>query len=139
METVNRKWARIGSQSGERFENGLTSVVEWKLDGNRLTRKETLTANADIELKKWEFALPSTATDVNENGNVFVLTGREGKLVAVFEPFTGTKYSILATGDGRLSKGVLGAIPIHIRANASDIKLKKGESISWGLSLELAQ
>src|SRR5688572_7443353 len=138
LKIVNTKWARIGSKSGERFANGLTSTVEWRLVGRRLTRTETLKAGADIEIKKWEFALPSTASTVNENGNTFVLKGREGSLKAVFQPLKGTHYSILATGDDRLGKGALGAIPIHILAVANDISLKRGEVIKWSVALEHA-
>jgi hypothetical protein len=139
LKTVNRKWARIGSKSGERFENGLTSVVEWQLSAGRLTRKETLTAVADTEIKNWEFALPSTGSSVSEGGNTFALTGREGTLKAAFQPMKGTTFSVLAAGDSKLGKGVLGAIPIYVIAQAKDISLKKGESISWSLSLELAR
>lgn len=138
LKTVNRKWARIGSKSGEHFENGLTSVVEWNLVGNRLTRIETVTANVDVEIKAWKFALPSTASDVKEYGaNSYVLSGRGGTLGAAFKPFSGTSFSIFAAGDSRLSKGVLGAIPIHVVAEAANLKLRKGEKLSWELSLEL--
>lgn len=139
LKTLNKKWAQMGSKSGERFANGLTSVVEWRLETGRLVRKETITAVADTEIRKWEFVLPSTASSVNEANNSFVLKGREGNLKATFEPFKGTAFSILASGDSKLSKGVLGAIPIHIVAKAEGITLKKGESISWSLSLELAR
>jgi hypothetical protein len=138
LRTINRKWARIGSKSGERFENGLTSDVAWRLDGNRLTRTETITANSDVEISAWKFAMPSTGSEITESGqNIYVLAGREGTLKAVFKPFAATSFSTLATGDGRLSKGVLGAIPVHIVATATNIKLKKGEKLSWDLSLEL--
>ncbi len=137
LKTVNRKWARIGSKSGERFENGLTSEVEWKLDGNRLTRSETVTANTDVEITAWKFALPLTGSDVRETENTYVLEGREGTLKAEFKPFAGTSFSVLATGDSRLSKGVLGAIPVHIVAQAANLKLKKGDKLNWELSLEL--
>jgi len=134
LKTINRKWARIGSKSGERFANGLTSTVDWQVVGDRITRTETLKADTDVEIKKWEFALPATASSVDENGNEFVLKGREGSLKAVFQPLKGTQYSILATGDGRLGKGVLGAIPIHLLAVANGISLKRGEVIKWSVS-----
>ena len=137
LKTVNRKWTRIGSKSGERFENGLISVVEWRLVGNRLTRTETLTANSDTEIKNWRFALPTTGSQVEESGNTYLFAGREGKLKAEFKPLSGTKFSVFATGDSRLSKGVLGAIPIHLVANTDNVSLKKGEKLTWELSLEL--
>ncbi len=138
LKTVNNKWALIGSRSGERFENGLRSVVEWKLIGDRLSRSETITANVDVEIKTWKFALPSTATIAKENGRGnYLLTGREGTISATFKPFSGTSFSLLAAGEGRLGKGVLGAIPIHIVAEAANLQLRKGESLTWEVSLEL--
>jgi len=137
VKTFNIKWAQIGSKSGERFENGLVSEVEWRVSGNRLVRSEKLTAAADIEIKEWKFALSSTASTVEAKGNVYTLAGREGKVKAEFEPFTGTEFSTLATGDSRLGKGVLGPIPIHVIAKAKNIILKKGQSLTWKLSLEL--
>lgn len=137
LKTVNRKWAQTGSKSGERFENGLTSVVEWRLVGNRLIRSETVTANSDIGIEAWKFALPTTASEVEKSGNTYLFAGREGKLKAEFRPLNGTKFTVYATGDSRLSKGVLGAIPVHVIANANDISLKKGEKLTWELFLEL--
>jgi hypothetical protein len=66
-----------------------------------------------------------------------MLDGREGCLEVSFSTFEGVGFSIAATGDGKLGKGVLGAIPIHIIAEASDLKLKKGDRLAWELVLEL--
>jgi hypothetical protein len=48
-----------------------------------------------------------------------------------------TRFRVLAAGNGPLSKGVLGAIPIHIVAERGAFILKKGETVSWELTLEL--
>lgn len=136
LRTVNEKWAQIGGKSGERVSNGLVSKVEWKIDGDRLVRTEQLTATLNVEVKQWKFALPSTGSLVRSSGNTFILAGREGELKAEFDPIPGTGFSTLATGDGRLGKGVLGAIPIHIVAEAKNISLKKGETITWKLTLQ---
>jgi hypothetical protein len=55
----------------------------------------------------------------------------------VFSPLKGTAFSTLATGDSRVGKGVLGAIPIHEIAESNDITLKKGQTLTWKLSIEL--
>jgi hypothetical protein len=62
--------------------------------------------------------LPSTGSSVSESGNTFVLTGREGTLKAAFQRMKGTTFSVLAAGDSKLSKGVIGAIPIYVLARA---------------------
>jgi hypothetical protein len=137
LRTVNTKWAQVGTKSGERFENGLVSEVEWRLLGNRLVRTEKLTATSDVQIKTWKFALPSTASVVRDSGNIYSFEGREGKMKAEFAPFGGTEFSVFATGDSRLGKGVLGAIPLHVTANAKDINIKRGQSLTWKVSLEL--
>jgi hypothetical protein len=141
LKTVDRKWAMIGSKSGERFETGLTSEVDWRLESDRLVRSETLTADANVTVKEWKFALPTTASSFKqrvENGrNIYMLDGREGRLEASFSTFEGVGFSVAAMGDGKLGKGVLGAIPLHIIAEASDLRLKKGDKLVWELALEL--
>lgn len=140
LKTVNRKWARIGTKSGERYENGLTSTVEWRLDGNRLIRAETVTASADVVLKHWKFALPLTASAFQERATGprgFFADGREGKMKIDLKVFDGVNFSVLATGDSRLGKGVLGAIPLHIVAEAKDLNLKKGDNLTFEMSIEL--
>ncbi|MBC7797527.1 MAG: hypothetical protein H7Z37_11695, partial [Pyrinomonadaceae bacterium] len=41
LRAVWKKWARINSKSGERFDIGLTAEVKFKIENNRLFREET--------------------------------------------------------------------------------------------------
>lgn len=136
LKTISSKWAQIGTRSGERFENALVSEVEWSVVGNSLVRREKLTATKDVQIGSWKFALPSTASVVQQSGNVFFLEGREGKMKVEFIPIDGTSFSIYATGDGKLGKGVLGAIPLHIIAISKNLTLKKGQTLTWKISME---
>ncbi len=140
LKFTNTMWARIKSASGERFDNGLRSDVEFTVDGGRLVRRETVTALKDVEIRQWKFVLPSTASSVYEafqNGRVtFYMNGREGKSSVTFKVADGTKIRVVATGDGKLGKGVLGAIPIHLVAEAENIKLAAGQKLSWEISVE---
>ena len=141
VTTVNSKWAKIGSQSGTSFANGLRSEVYWRLDGRKLTRRETVTATSDVSVKDWKFVVPSTATSVERRSvsevDLFDLVGSGWALRTGIKPMPDTRFRIVAAGNGPLSKGVLGAIPIHIVAERAAFALKKGESISWELTLEL--
>ena len=137
LKMKNGKWAVIGGKSGERMYNGLISEVEWHVAGRKLIRNEKLTAAIDVDIKNWKFVLPSTASHLKRVGESFVLEGREGKLKADLSTLAGTDFSVVATGDDKLGKGVLGAIPLHIVAEAKDIRLKKGDTIAWTLTLEL--
>ena len=136
-----KKWARIGSKSGETFENGLTSEVRWRIEGNRLMRTETLTADRDVVIKNWRLAVPTTADrtrfEISEGARADVFEGREGVLKVAAKADWQYLTTIHSTGDSRLGKGVLGAIPLHLVLEAADVRLKKGESRVWEISLEL--
>lgn len=138
---VNSKWAKIGSPSGTKFANGLRSEVEWRLDGRKLIRREVVTAAADVSVKGWKAVIPSTATSVERRSDLGLesvdLSRDKWTLRAAIEPMPDTRIRVDAAGNGPLSKGVLGAIPIHIIAERGAFSLKKGESVSWELTLEL--
>lgn len=141
LKVTWKKWARIGSKSGEVFENGLTSEVEFRLENNKLVRRETLTADKDLIIKKWRVAVPTTAENVKsemQNGNsIFTLRGREGKIAVSVRSDWKTTSEIFATGDSRLGKGVLGAIPVHIVFQSADLQIEKGQKLTWEMTLEL--
>lgn len=136
----NTKWARVGSKSGERSETGLRGEVEFSLENGSLVRRETVTAIRETEIKNWKFVFPSTATAFSSGRSGerwdIDLNGPDGDTSVSIAPPAGAKISINAAGDGKLSKGVLRAIPLHIVAEKADIKLAAGQSFSWTLRIE---
>lgn len=140
LKISNTKWARVGSKSGERFDNGLANEVEFRIESGRLVRKETITAAKDVEIKLWKFALPVTSTSVRMFGGIkgqpFELSGPDGVTSVSFQLPEGTKLSVWASGDGKISKGVLRGIPLHIVAENADIKLATGQKLTWEISVE---
>lgn len=143
LGVIWRKWGRVGSKSGERFDTGIVSDVRWNIVGDKLERVETLTANSDLKIKRWWLAVPTTAdrTRMEMNGatRTDIFDGREGtlKVTATADwPFT---TSIFASGDSKLSKGVLMAIPLHLIYSADNLQLTKGKSITWKLDLEVSK
>lgn len=141
LKVIWRKWGQIGSKSGEIFENGVVSEVEFKLENNKLIRRETLTADKDLTIKKWRVAVPSTADKVksatkNDAAN-YLLSGREGTLAVSIKSDWQITSEVFATGDSRLGKGVLGAIPVHLIFQSTNLQLKKGQKLTWEMSLEL--
>jgi hypothetical protein len=140
LKVVFRKWARIGGKSGEKFDVGLTSTVEFTIEGHKLIRRETWTAGKDISIKKIRFVFPSTAdkarTEIKDGRETTVLTGREGVLGVRISGDWKTR-EIVATGDSRLGKGVLGAIPLHLVYETTGVSLNAGQERKWELELEL--
>ena len=140
LKLTNTKWAKVKSNPGERFDNGLRSDVEFIVQNGTLIRRETVTATRDIEITKWKFAYPSTASSASEafqNGlTTFYMNGREGKSTVTFKVPDSIKIRVLATGDSKMGKGILGAIPIHLVAEGENIKLAAGKKFSWEISVE---
>lgn len=132
-------WACIESSMGERHKPGVTSVVEFKTEGNKLTRKETLIADHDLLIKKWKVAFPLTGNHVkSENQNTtHLVTGPEGTLAITVKNNWKADSSFLATGDSRLGKGPLRHIPLHLVYEAVNIFLKEGEPQIWETTIEL--
>ncbi|HEX8248513.1 MAG TPA: hypothetical protein VF599_10100 [Pyrinomonadaceae bacterium] len=141
LKIIWRKWARVGSKSGETFPAGIVSEVEFKIENNKLIRQETLTADKDLIIKKWRVAVPTTADksrfEMRNVQRVDFLSGREGTLAVTVKTSWKANPEILATGDSRLGKGVLGAIPLHLIYESTDLQLKKGQKLTWEISLEL--
>jgi hypothetical protein len=140
VKAVWTKWAQIGSRSGQTFANGLRSEVTFILDGKRLTRRETVTAESDVHIRRWRVAVPSTADTFREvsPGN-YVFTGRQGSLAVRANTARNVSSRIVASGNSRLSKGPLGAIPLHLILDTADVPLGKGEQWSWEISFELPE
>lgn len=141
LKVIWKKWAQIGSKSGETFANGLTSEIEFKVENNKLIRREILTADKDLTIKNWRVAVPTTADktwfETKNNQRTDYFSGREGTLTVSVKSDWKINQSIFATGDSRLGKGVLGAIPLHSIYESKDLSLKKGQKITWEITLEL--
>ncbi|MBC7798766.1 MAG: hypothetical protein H7Z37_18005, partial [Pyrinomonadaceae bacterium] len=143
LRVVWKKWARINSKSGERFDIGLTAEVKFKIENNRLFREETLTSNKDLLIKNWRIAFPMTAdktfAETKNNARTDFFVGAD-KTLSVNASFDWqTEYSILATGDSRLGKGTLGAIPLHLIYTSKNLQLRANAPRRWKLELAVLQ
>jgi hypothetical protein len=140
LQIVNKKWSQIGTKSGERFPIGLTSNVSWKIDGNRLIRRETVEAQQSVIIKNWRVTVPSTASGAflpEPNGErQFVMAGPEGTLTVRIVGAKDARIELESSRDTRLGKGVLGAIPIHLVIGSGERTLLPGEKFVWEISLE---
>jgi hypothetical protein len=143
LKVIWRRWARIGSKSGERFDTGLTCEVEFTLQNNKLIRRETLVAAKDVSIKSWRFAFPATGgelkTESRAGREIHIFSGREGMMAVSARGDLKFSRRVIATGDSKLGKGVLGAIPLHLVLESGEIELKKGQRSSWEISLELVK
>lgn len=141
LDIFNRKWARVGSKSGERFPIGLTSRVSWRVEGTKLIRRETVEAEDSVSIRNWRVAVTSTAPGTfmptSEADREYVFAGAEGNLRVKIIVSSDTRIQLVSTRDTRLGKGVLGAIPLHLVMQSGARDLNKGEKWIWEISFEL--
>ena len=140
LRVVWRRWARVGSKSGQLEEPGLTSEVVWRIEGTTLTREETLKASADVTFKSWRVAVPSTAardevvSEGRERRDRFVSDGGTLEVSATADwPLA---VSLQAAGGGPLGRGARGGVPLHLVYEARDVHLKAGQSARWRITLK---
>jgi len=143
LRVVWNKWGRVGSKSGERFDIGITSEVNWRINGDKLERTETLTAGREIKIKRWWVAVPTTADrsriDTNGDKRTDIFEGVDGILKVTANADWPMTASLEASGDSKLSKGVLEAIPLHLVYSAGNLELKKNKKSTWKLILEVSK
>lgn len=141
LRIVSRKWARTGSKSGERFDIGLTSETNWRIEGDKLIREETLTARQDLIVKNWRVAVPTTFDKTRleiKNGNrTDFLVGKSKTLAVGVNADWQFETAILATGDSRLGKGTLAAIPLHLIYQTQNLQLRANQPRRWRIELAI--
>lgn len=137
------KWGRVGSKAGERFDTGITSEVRWEISGNSLERIETLRSDRDLKIKHWWVAVPTTADSssvkISDGRRTDMFEGPEGEINVTATADWPFDTSLRATGDSKLSKGTLRAIPLHLIYSANDILLMGRKPLTWKLSLAVTR
>src|SRR6185503_19450808 len=62
LRAVWRRWALIGGKPGQLVDPHITSTVVWRVDGNTLKREESLLSSESVYVRRWWFAVPTTAS-----------------------------------------------------------------------------
>ncbi len=141
LRVIWRRWALIGSKSGELVDPHITTEVTWRLQGSKLTRDETLRSTEPITIRRWWIAVPTTAAH-NESS---LFSGRRTDHFAFGQERLSIsgwadwplKVSLLATGDTALGRGARGAIPLHLIYESRDLRLEPNHAKTWHLVIEL--
>jgi hypothetical protein len=140
LRALWRRWAPVGGKSGQLEDPGLTCEVVWRLEGTTLTREETLRAAADVTVKSWRVAVPTTAArsevlfDGGRRRDRFVSDVGTLEVSATADwPLT---VSLQAAGGGALGRGARGGVPLHLVYEARDVSLKAGEPARWRITLK---
>jgi hypothetical protein len=135
LRAVWRRWAVLGTRSGQLVDPGLTSEVHWTLGDGMLTRAETLTARAPVTIRSWRVVMPTNATTAIDEPRGTRITGSGAPLaIGVETPWT-IESSIVATGNGPIGRGARGYIPLHLTYEARNLRVTPGQPMTWQLTL----
>jgi hypothetical protein len=131
---VWRRWGQIGTKSGQLVDPGLTSEVRWTLGESMLTRVETLTAAAPLQLRRWRVVVPTTNLTGGYTSDGTQLTGAAPLRVTVNAPWPVARL-MQATGDGPLGRGARGPVPLHLIYETQDLAIVPGRPLTWTLTI----
>jgi hypothetical protein len=138
-----RRFAVIGSKSGEWVQPGFQVAVEWRIQGTTLSRTETVNASRDLAVKRLTFLLPSTATSHAvigaANAGEIALSGPEGTMTvrSSGDLLLGPSVKSVA-GDDPLGRGARRAVATHVTYEASNLQLQPGKPRTWTISLDVS-
>jgi hypothetical protein len=143
LRAVWRRWVRVGSKPGELIDPGITSEVIWRIDGATITRVETLTAARQLTIRRWWFAVPTTATRTTqqsyEGQKSLRLESPDGVLeVLIPAADWPLSESLLTMGDSPLGRGARGAVPLHLVYESRDLRLEPRRPVRWRIALRAA-
>ncbi|MFL6333430.1 MAG: hypothetical protein ACJ754_09005 [Pyrinomonadaceae bacterium] len=143
LRVVWRRWAVVGTKSGQIVDPGISSEVVLSHEGATLTREETLKASADVTLKRWWVAVPTTAarSEVLFDGGQRRdrLVSDVGTLEVSATADWPLAVSVQAAGGGALGRGARGGVPLHLVYEARDVTLKAGRPAHWRITLKAAR
>ncbi len=139
LRVIWRRWALIGSKSGVVVDPHITSEVTFRIDGATLTREETLTASEPLIIRRWRFAVPTTAEHLGQSSDTERWTRLESSegVLDVQAPAADwpVKETVVATGDSPLGRGPRLGIPLHLVYESRDIRLEAGRPVRWRIAL----
>lgn len=131
------RWAVVGTKSGELQDVGLTTEVVWRIENGMLVREETLSSKQAVSIKRWRLAVPSTHDRVETTDRKIRFNSNAGSLeVQLSATNFNPRFSIVATGDGPLGRGVRGAIPMHLLYEATNININPETPIRYRLTIK---
>jgi hypothetical protein len=145
LRAVWRRWAVIGGKPGQLEDPHLTSEAVWRIEGATLIREETLKASADVTLRRWWVAVPTTATRSEvvfeavsgAEQRVDRLTSGDGALEIRASADWPFGVSLAAAGGGPLGRGARGPVPLHLVYETRDLKLAAGREARWRITLRV--
>jgi hypothetical protein len=140
LRVVWRRWAQLGTKSGELVDPHITSEVIWRIDEATLTRDETIRSEEDITLSRWWVALPSTLNrDRLQGGSErqdLLMDETSGLLITVKADWP-VGISAWAPGDDALGRGARRGVPLHLIYESPSLHLAAKQGMHWRMKIKL--
>jgi hypothetical protein len=140
VRAVWRRWAVLGTKSGDLVEPGLTAEVTWRIESGSLIRTEELTSTKPITIRHLRVDVPSTGevvrTQFKEGQRVDSFSSVDGILeVSVVKSTVSLSNAIHTTGETVLGRGSRVPVPMYLELEARDLTIESGKPLSWTLVL----
>lgn len=141
LRAVWKRWALVGGKSGEFVDPHITSTVVWRIDGTTLKREESLLSSENVYLRRWWFAVPTTASSQKVKAigreNRARLESKDTALEIRVSADWPLKVSLLTTGGGPLGRGEQGHIPQHLVYEAEGFRMTANRPARWTITLKV--
>jgi hypothetical protein len=140
VTAIWKRWVKIGDKAGTHISPGITTEVDWKIEGNTLLRRETLTSSSEFHIQSWRVTVPSTgnAAFTSENGGHRVdrIEGSATTLeVSITQASFPVTTEIIAAGNGPLGRGSQGHIALHLVYQSKEMILQAGNPATWEIRI----
>ena len=140
LRAVWKQWVVVGGKGNEHISPGLSTAVTWKIQGDSLTRTETISASEPVHIRSFWVVVPSRGNTCVARITDGLRTDRcdspEGSWEAtVNKSDMPLQVSLHATGDSALGRGNLGALPLYLRFESNKIDLRPGKPLNWEITL----
>lgn len=138
--SLRATWRRFvvrGGKTGEWISPGFEVVVDWAIEGSTLTRVETIRPLRDVAIARLEWTLPSTALakPAAAGGGILRLSTPEGGLEVATSGDVSMEPTFLQFGDEPMGRGARGPVPVHLRFEARDLKLRAQHPLAFQIRL----
>jgi hypothetical protein len=138
LHAVWRRWAQLGSRTGQLVDPGIVADVRWEVKGTTLVRTETLSASKPIEVRRMWMIVPSTsgeAVSVSTGEPAIKFESPSGALTVSLQSSNGVINPVVhATGDSAAGKGSLGPVPFLLEFDQKNFTLAPQANLTWILT-----
>ena len=130
-----RRFAIVGEKTGALIEPGFELSIVSRIEGTTLVRAETLTAQREVDIRRWSWRLSSSATGHSVAGEAIRLIGPDGTLEVRTGGDLPVTSSVLSVGDEPLGRGPRVPVPTHVVFEGKDIRLHPDHPRRWEIRL----